>query len=491
MSLIEQLPGSVVTYICQFITTTDLLQLRVTSSKLLAFLCDGEYADIIWRNVLIENFGFDADSRDYLQTLRIHRQWRQRHNSRTQTRTSIFGYEFSEDGSVFTATNAFESWRRWSKASKIFLDGCDENDRYNEMKEIINAPYFLRAACLWKKFGDWCIADTSGFGGRLLATLAPGVSRAKGRFLPYTSRRTHALEAIFAFCDGQDIASSSPIAFFGGYIVYNHSSFMKLCTTELAKKLKRNYPGITTIACNYTGQVKFIGVNAISDSESEGVAKIYVRTSTNFFPACKNDTDDSALLWMEEHVARLETNYLEITTKYHSGYPILSSFPSVKSSLTSRRVTNGIEVIASSTSVVEIEVVAYSIRIRLLTPGEDGYESPDQRGFQTCQLQSRHWRIYDTLTNEVDNVEGDGVIGLYPLLFEGGYKNYHQNRYGTIQLGEEDTGTFQYQSCANIEDGTFSGKLKFIPGSISEPTGDPFFANLGEIPLKLFPDYSY
>jgi len=52
-----------------------------------------------------------------------------------------------------------------------------------------------------------------------------------------------------------------------------------------------------------------------------------------------------------------------------------------------RAVTRGVEVIASSIYVPEMRMHIFSIRIRLLAPDDsDEYMSPEQRGFETCQI---------------------------------------------------------------------------------------------------------
>ena len=112
------------------------------------------------------------------------------------------------------------------------------------MKEKINGPYFLRAANIWRRIEKWCKSEDSGiFGDKLLETFVPGTPRANGRFLSYKSKSIHALEAIFAFYDGQkfkkdflSISEDNGIALFGGYIAYDQGSFMRLCTTDDAKK---------------------------------------------------------------------------------------------------------------------------------------------------------------------------------------------------------------------------------------------------------------
>jgi uncharacterized protein affecting Mg2+/Co2+ transport len=85
----------------------------------------------------------------------------------------------------------------------------------------------------------------------------------------------------------------------------------------------------------------------------------------------------------------------------------------------------------------DASMFAYSIRIRLLTP-EDGeeYMSPEQRGFGMCQLVSRHWKICKDDPDEdepsIEEVRGDGVIGYYPLLCEGGFVSYQTSDDGRL-----------------------------------------------------------
>jgi uncharacterized protein affecting Mg2+/Co2+ transport len=150
----------------------------------------------------------------------------------------------------------------------------------------------------------------------------------------------------------------------------------------------------------------------------------------------------------------------------------------------SRAVTRGVEVIASGVYVPQCRNrfgFIYSIRIRLLTPEDDGYVSPSDRGFQTCQLQSRHWHITDYDTGEIDRVDGEGVIGMYPILLEGGY----------IEDGEECSGSFQYQSCSGAMQGSFQGHMQFVPGSLNSSTGQSFNVDLQPFALETRPSYLY
>ena len=78
------------------------------------------------------------------------------------------------------------------------------------------------------------------------------------------------------------------------------------------------------------------------------------------------------------------------------------------------------EVVALATLVEEVGMFVYSIRMRLLTPDNgDNYMSPEQRGFNTCQLVSHHWRMSKLAANGqpvIDKVHGEGVIGYFSIL---------------------------------------------------------------------------
>ena len=75
------------------------------------------------------------------------------------------------------------------------------------------------------------------------------------------------------------------------------------------------------------------------------------------------------------------------------------------------------------------------MRLRLLRPDEDGGLSQDERGFASCQLDTRHWTMQNT-DGTVDPVVGSGVVGRYPLLRENGnYRDDHQSSRCRLNLG--------------------------------------------------------
>jgi hypothetical protein len=158
-----------------------------------------------------------------------------------------------------------------------------------------------------------------------------------------------------------------------------------------------------------------------------------------------------------------------------------------------------------------------------------------ERGFETCQLRSRHWVITSAATGEAEHVRGEGVIGKYPLLTERNYRDdedrgrrqvergmrvcvsvsvcmcvcvcmcacvcvcvcmhvswslliYISNECGPICLGSDAAYPFTYQSCSGRvgqgQGGTFGGELIFVPGSINQPSGPDFNVTVATFPLS-------
>ena len=151
-----------------------------------------------------------------------------------------------------------------------------------------------------------------------------------------------------------------------------------------------------------------------------------------------------------------------------------------------RALTRGFEVTAASVYAPEIDggMSVYSIRIRLLTPGEDGYMSAAERGFETAQLCTRHW-VITSADGEASRVDGPGVVGRFPLFREGGWREDKQvDDSGRLARGGQCTGQFVYQSMSGR--GTmlaFEGEIALMPGTIERPTGEEFRIRVERFPL--------
>ena len=214
-------------------------------------------------------------------------------------------------------------------------------------------------------------------------------------------------------------------------------------------------------------------------------------------PGVSRLNKDSILRWFEHHADRIHSNYCSVgnivpRSPHGEEFKALLRYPTpADTENCSRAVTRGVEIVASAIFVPEMGMFVYSIRMRLLAPEDDGYMSPEQRGFESCQLQSRYWKISKCYPNSpeprVEEVRGDGVIGAYPLLYEGRYINYEgeggdMNRLHQVEASD---GYFSYQSCTESVPGSLEGSLQFRPGSVYAPTGEIFDVRVAEIPLKI------
>ena len=75
----------------------------------------------------------------------------------------------------------------------------------------------------------------------------------------------------------------------------------------------------------------------------------------------------------------------------------------------------------------------------------------------------------DSKRNHTNDVDGEGVIGLFPELFEGGYQ---------LENASPKTGTFEYESCTGVMGkGHFEGEIGFVVTKSAiegAPSGETF-----------------
>mmetsp|Transcript_88684 Transcript_88684/g.246278 ORF Transcript_88684/g.246278 Transcript_88684/m.246278 type:complete len:553 (+) Transcript_88684:94-1752(+) len=203
---------------------------------------------------------------------------------------------------------------------------------------------------------------------------------------------------------------------------------------------------------------------------------------------------DGLLRWFEEFARRLGEGMYEVlplrpdqVTATHSTRGICL-FP-VSGPEVSRCVTRGVEISASCVYMPEHPQNGwtYSIAFRLV-------DSASERGYKTCQLHMRHWIIQEE-GRDPEHVRGEGVVGFYPVLDDGGWllnRESDPNQQYFRQHGFVE-GPFRYQSCSGRSRsmrGFFSGDLTFIPGTIRQPTGPPFQARLERFRLCV-PQYIF
>ena len=213
--------------------------------------------------------------------------------------------------------------------------------------------------------------------------------------------------------------------------------------------------------------------------------------------AVPEDTPTGADLhrWLGELASRMASGQLiaEPLVPLDENSRGLSSFPRSGPRL-SRAVTRGIEAEGSSVYDPVQGCFLYSIRLRLLPQGEPGAMSAAERGFETAQLRGRHWILRDANGQE-DHVHGDGVVGRYPLLREGGWREDEQRGRSfspsNLSVGEEMEGIFIYQSMSGRGNNvSFGGELLLVPGDLRNPTGEEFALELPPFSLVV-PEYIY
>ncbi|GLJ21951.1 hypothetical protein SUGI_0411140 [Cryptomeria japonica] len=186
------------------------------------------------------------------------------------------------------------------------------------------------------------------------------------------------------------------------------------------------------------------------------------------------DQKDAMLLWLEEYGRMLQDGMFSV----HKDDNIrsISLFPE-KEPLCTKAVTDGVQVCGSAVFVPEYEdfrrnedkyMFSYSVRMRLLHQEKIS----QKRILSSCQLSRRHW-IIRANNNVIDDVAGEGVIGKYPLLQEGGDE-------------------FVYESCSYLptSSGSIEGYFTFVPGRLSKPDGPEFTVRVAPIPLQI-PQYIF
>lgn len=450
---------------------------------------------------------------------------------------SIFGFRARE--SIVLCDSAYESWVQWHIAKRRYYEGCqDMNERmmnaickFNRI--IIDLLFlflysfffsiskygplffyqdFLRAAEMWSKIESWCFQPKNfEFGRELLKSLNNGVSYTKGRFYDSNEPGIHAFGAIFAFYNGQrGLINTSEYqneeflcrGLFGGYFVYGDAVFMHLSPNNPAgqteTKLRKS---ISYNVCN--SLARYVHLNCtnghiyLSKTKLSGNDTITPNETIPLSKSSQNDVFDAGLVWMECLTQKLAGDEIEVGScvPQDGSFKTIVHYPTVRCCnqlhngmpIVSRAVTNGIEVVASSyyDPLWENEKISYSIRMRILTHGEDGYLTEEERGYTCCQLISRHWIIFDGKTGTEESVDGYGVVGIYPQLHENYHRPDQEMDEGIMKGKVVSVGTFRYQSNVSPSCASFRGRIKFVPGSIEAPTGNPFYVDLAPFALVL------
>ncbi|KAJ3671516.1 hypothetical protein LUZ60_007595 [Juncus effusus] len=350
------------------------------------------------------------------------------------------------------------------------------------------APVVTRAKSFWTSMKSYLAQNFT----EAFQTLNKGLSESQidlfesslGFKLPVPTR------VLYRFCNGQNTkagtgSSNSNLFHFGligGYEFNNHFVNVHLLPLQeaisLTKRLSRDLDCLTNsklviiaTSCNWRklvfhdcaiGQLYIGTQNLVTDSEM-------LRCVPQGLVG-----QDGLLTWLEEHVKRLQSGV--IGTRVFRGFKGISLYPEA-GPLCSTAVTNGVKVRASAVLVPEGStpgepstededpdryLYSYSIRLSLLPEGC----RLDGKYHSSCQLAERHWLI-KSRGYLVNDVNGEAVIGKYPLLTPG--------------MDE-----FVYESAASLPNtpGSIEGSFTMVPGSLKKPEGRQFEATVAPFVLE-------
>eukprot|EP00980_Cylindrotheca_fusiformis_P023309 scaffold10345_cov158-Cylindrotheca_fusiformis.AAC.1 len=489
------LPASIVCFsLCPFLGPSDVLSFRVSCHRTLELLhyepVMGSHIALVhtkeshelWKILLRRDFGLGERSIDVMEneewwslTLRV--------EFPMANCTSVFGINPGVEEPLQKVETAFESWKGWTRASRRFYE--DLPDAASSSR-LIHAPYFQRAAKVWRQICEWLHTNET-IGKTILRSFQRGLRCKDWDTSFHFEQGTQAAQAIYAFCGGQQLSPdlSSFDGLFGGYQAYNY-----YCNSHLVPPgmLLGDNKHMVVSQCNFSNRYRMPKLFAVNTVTGDMALLTPTQRLTRAVTVTTSPRGDEFLIWMEEFAKRLSSGQIGLgfMGSTPEDPPSITLYPRLLPStslpgpgeipLCSHAVTLGVEVIGSAVyapqAVREFGFI-YSIRIQLVTQSADDnpncYMYPVDRGFETCQLQSRHWKITNFETGSVNEVHGEGVIGMFPILSEGGY----------MDAGAFFPTTFQYQSCTGpIRRGSFGGTLEFVPGTIASPTGPPFYAEL-------------
>eukprot|EP00934_Nitzschia_sp_Nitz4_P003088 Nitzschia sp. Nitz4//scaffold70_size99833//57737//59408//NITZ4_004598-RA/size99833-snap-gene-0.147-mRNA-1//-1//CDS//3329557144//3078//frame0 len=489
-------------HMCSYLGPKDLLALRLTCKQIHSMMHDDQDSNMIWHSALRRNFSIESTA--WKEVINVKSKADTEANS---TGVTLFGYDPGEKDFLIRLESPFHVWRYWLKICLRLFNTVEKELPLDS--PLITGPFFLRAAKFWQTVFQWCDDTTvSGeVGLRVRASFLPacdGIPYLMDLYDPKRNPGLMAILAIYSFTSGQSTRTISTAfdGLFGGYHAYGYYSSMGLCS--VADQMSEI---MFEVASDFLGQEQGIS-KRVYVYNATGATTLQTESSYLNQPVLiqnhSKDKRDEILIWMEEFAQRLDTGFYRPDLVGNNPVSIraITLFPQFprdsdpimtspdQPEIVSRAVTRGVEVIASAVYVPQAQRrygFIYCIRLRLLTADEPGYLSESERGFKTCQLFTRQWWFSDSSSGQTNFVEGQGVIGLYPILLDGGFSVM-----GSTTSDDFVPGTFQYQSCTgSMNSGSFRGKLGFVPGTIQAPTGPAFDVALNPVTLEQTPTFLY
>ena len=409
--------------------------------------------------------------------------------------------------------------QRWDASDRDPTTFPLENDEQIHIKRIymkdvkngkMNTAYFLRAAKAWEKVLAYNAVHLEHLLTQEEDSAVPRSPRLNpGKHWPaqelskmltigtVVSWAVHPkINAFYACVNGQtwmhdEIARHLPFhtaGQLGGFQVYNEyhcnvlSTIQEGLKTAKILKLKKKFPRMHLLPVTYPAALysstrlhRFICTCLMSGKMYHFCYLSDDENSFNLTEMRKNKGAEDPLGaarpidildWWDEFSRRLGTDCYSVRKIFgdrHPGMNAIDLFPRTSPLMVSSE-TFGIRVEASTIDLAHPNMGwTYSIRIRIVDMTKlPGYETcKDKETFVGAQLLTRHWKIRNSSTGEINSVDGPGVIGKFPILNETGYINCEQGQ-ARDQAKQKD-GWFVYQSMSGSlpNQSTFGGSITF------------------------------
>eukprot|EP01103_Thecamoeba_quadrilineata_P002504 TRINITY_DN12455_c0_g1_i1.p1 TRINITY_DN12455_c0_g1~~TRINITY_DN12455_c0_g1_i1.p1 ORF type:complete len:409 (-),score=42.22 TRINITY_DN12455_c0_g1_i1:20-1222(-) len=315
--------------------------------------------------------------------------------------------------------------------------------------------YYLPASRSWRSLENWLQVQLPS----VYETLNPGATeeeldeaeKALEQPLPLAAR------VIYRIHNGQNPNSCQYKGLFGGYQFYSHHINVEFIPIDIAARISRKHPNYLFFAISrISSRNKIIVLNLLT-----GIVGVFNDDREVIACSPAGATNDGMLQWFMNYANKLSAGEFQIRTNPKWGRQIVL-FPSNFFRAVTRHVVVEVSSIyVPENSSLESSFFSYSIRLSL-----------EKEAQGSCQLLSRRWLVKDA-NGAIETVEGEGVIGKYPVLEPGGP-------------------VYTYESCTTLPTptGSMSGQFIFVPGRLSLPAGPSFAAEIPEFLLQKQP-YNY
>lgn len=225
-------------------------------------------------------------------------------------------------------------------------------------------PLVLRVKTCWDRIKTWLLVSFP----EAVPTLRKGATEDELNALEkiFNVKLPLSTRLLYRFCNGQDLdhggsLSASPLGLIGGYSFYGHLvnvyllplDYVITATSDICQHLfSGDGPQYLVVAASSTESEKFFFLNCTDGQLYVGTRNLFQEEeiipcvppglirSVHDVGDCQQQ--DAMLLWLEEHIRRLESGMIKVREENKTRS--INLFPE-QSTLCSTAVTNGVQVI--------------------------------------------------------------------------------------------------------------------------------------------------